>query len=76
MVHGMVNANAGYPQTTNAISGFSDLILELYGLRVARIVACATNALTRRHCGSLVCDSMRSLGQQPRPAVLPGELSK
>ena len=31
MVYGMVNADAGYPQTTNAINGFSDLILELYG---------------------------------------------
>jgi enamine deaminase RidA (YjgF/YER057c/UK114 family) len=31
MVYGMVNAEPGYPQTTNAINGFSDLILELYG---------------------------------------------
>jgi hypothetical protein len=31
MVYGMVNADAGYPQTTNAINGFSELILELYG---------------------------------------------
>lgn len=31
MVYGMVNADPGYPQTTNAINGFSDLILELYG---------------------------------------------
>ncbi len=31
MVHGMVNADPGYPQTTNVINGFSDLILELYG---------------------------------------------
>ena len=31
MVHGMVNADVGYPQTTNVINGFSDLILELYG---------------------------------------------
>ena len=27
MVYGMVNADTGYPQTTNAINGFSDLIL-------------------------------------------------
>src|SRR5260370_19726180 len=31
MVSGMVNAEPGYGQTTNAINGFSDLILELYG---------------------------------------------
>lgn len=31
MVFGMVNAEPGFPQTTNAINGFSDLILDLYG---------------------------------------------
>jgi hypothetical protein len=31
MVYGMVNADSGYPQTTNVINGFSDLIVELYG---------------------------------------------
>jgi hypothetical protein len=31
MVYGMVNADPSYPQTTNVINGFSDLILELYG---------------------------------------------
>ena len=31
IVYGMVNAEPGYAQTTNAINGFSDLILELYG---------------------------------------------
>lgn len=31
MVHGMVNADPGYSQTTLVINGFSDLILELYG---------------------------------------------
>ena len=31
MVYGMVNADPGYPQTTNAINGFSDLIVELFG---------------------------------------------
>lgn len=30
-VSGMVNAEAGYGQTTNVINDFSDLILELYG---------------------------------------------
>lgn len=31
MVYGMVNAEPGYPETTNVANGFSDLILELYG---------------------------------------------
>lgn len=31
MVYGMVNADVGYPETTNVANGFSDLILELYG---------------------------------------------
>ena len=31
MVYGMVNADVGYPETTNVVNGFSDLILELYG---------------------------------------------
>jgi hypothetical protein len=34
MVYGMVNAEPGYGQTTNAINGFSDLILELYGTEI------------------------------------------
>src|ERR687885_417641 len=36
IVHGMVNAEPGYPQTTNAINGFSALILEVYGPEVGR----------------------------------------
>jgi enamine deaminase RidA (YjgF/YER057c/UK114 family) len=36
MVYGMVNAEPGYSQTTNAINGFSDLILELYGPEVGQ----------------------------------------
>jgi enamine deaminase RidA (YjgF/YER057c/UK114 family) len=31
MVQGMVNADAGYPETTNVVNGFSDLILEVFG---------------------------------------------
>ena len=31
MVHGMVNAEPAHPRTTNAIDGFSELIVELYG---------------------------------------------
>ena len=34
MVYGMVNADVGYPETTNVVNGFSDLILELYGQEV------------------------------------------
>lgn len=30
-VAGMVNADSGYARTTNAINGFSDLVLELFG---------------------------------------------
>jgi YjgF/chorismate_mutase-like, putative endoribonuclease len=36
MVYGMVNAEPGYAQTTNAINGFSDLILDLYGPEVGQ----------------------------------------
>ncbi len=36
MVSGMVNADPGYPQTTLAINGFSELILELYGSEVGQ----------------------------------------
>jgi enamine deaminase RidA (YjgF/YER057c/UK114 family) len=36
MVHGMVNAEPGYAQTTNVINGFSDLILDLYGSEVGQ----------------------------------------
>jgi enamine deaminase RidA (YjgF/YER057c/UK114 family) len=31
MVNGMVNADPGYPQTTNVMNAFSELILDLYG---------------------------------------------
>jgi hypothetical protein len=31
MVYAMVNADPGYPETTNVANGFSDLILDLYG---------------------------------------------
>jgi hypothetical protein len=34
MVYGMVNADPGYSQTTHAINGFSDLIVDLYGPEV------------------------------------------
>jgi len=35
-VTGMVNADAGYPQTTNAINGFSAVVLEIFGPEVGR----------------------------------------
>lgn len=32
VVHGMINAAPGFPGTTAVMNGFSDLVLELYGL--------------------------------------------
>jgi hypothetical protein len=46
MVYGMVNAETGYPQTTNAINGFSDLILELYGSEVGQHARTAVGMAT------------------------------
>jgi enamine deaminase RidA (YjgF/YER057c/UK114 family) len=46
MVHGMVNAEPGYPQTTNAINGFSDLILELYGEEIGQHARTAVGMAT------------------------------
>ena len=46
MVHGMVNAEPGYPQATNAINGFSDLILEVYGPDVGQHARTAVGMAT------------------------------
>jgi len=46
MVYGMVNADPGYPQTTNAINGFSDLILDLYGEDVGQHARMAVGMAT------------------------------
>ena len=46
MVHGMVNAEPGYPQTTNAINGFSDLILEVYGAEIGHHARTAVGMAT------------------------------
>ncbi len=46
MVYGMVNAEPGYAQTTNAINGFSDLILELYGSEVGQHARMAVGMAT------------------------------
>jgi enamine deaminase RidA (YjgF/YER057c/UK114 family) len=46
MVHGMVNADPGYPQTTAAINPFSDLILELYGPEVGQHARVAVGMAT------------------------------
>lgn len=46
MVYGMVNADSGYAQTTNAINGFSDLILELYGPEVGEHARIAVGMAT------------------------------
>ena len=46
MVYGMVNAEPGFPQTTNAINGFSDLILELCGDEIGRHARMAVGMAT------------------------------
>jgi enamine deaminase RidA (YjgF/YER057c/UK114 family) len=46
MVYGMVNTEPGYAQTTNAINGFSDLILELYGPEVGQHARMAVGMAT------------------------------
>ena len=46
MVHGMVNAEPGCPQTTNAINGFSDLILEVYGAKIGQHARTAVGMAT------------------------------
>ncbi len=46
MVYGMVNAEPGYAQTTNAINGFSDLIVELYGPEVGQHARIAVGMAT------------------------------
>ena len=46
MVYGMVNAEPGYAQTTNAINGFSDLILDLYGPEVGQHARMAVGMAT------------------------------
>ncbi len=46
MVYGMVNAEPGYAQTTNAINGFSDLILELYRSEVGQHARIAVGMAT------------------------------
>ena len=46
MVYGMVNADPGYPQTTNVINGFSDLIVELYGREVGEHARMAVGMAT------------------------------
>jgi len=35
MVNGLVNATPGFGGTTNVVNGFSNLILELYGLEAS-----------------------------------------
>jgi hypothetical protein len=46
MVYGMVNAEPGYGQTTNAINGFSDLIVELYGPEIGQHARIAVGMAT------------------------------
>ena len=46
MIHGMVNAEPGYTQTTNVLNGFSDLIVELYGSEVGKHARTAVGLAT------------------------------
>jgi len=46
MVYGMGNAEPSYAQTTNAMNGFSDLILELYGLEIGQHARMAVGMAT------------------------------
>jgi hypothetical protein len=46
MVNGLVNAEAGYTQTTSVVNGFSDLILELYGAVAGHHARTAIGAAT------------------------------
>ncbi len=46
MVYGMVNAEPGYAQTTNAINGFSDLIVHLYGTEIGQHARIAVGMAT------------------------------
>lgn len=64
MVNGMINADPGYPQTTNVMNGFSELILDLYGSEAGEhartAIGVATVPLTMSHAAT--------------NAVLPGDL--
>ncbi len=46
MVYGMVNADAGYAQTTTVINAFSDLILDLYGPEIGQHARVAVGMAT------------------------------
>jgi hypothetical protein len=46
IVYGMVNAEPGYGQTTNAINGFSDLIVDLYGPEIGQHARIAVGMAT------------------------------
>jgi hypothetical protein len=52
MVYGMVNADLGYPETTNVINGFSELILEVFGQEVGHHARTGVGmaALPLNHC--------------------------
>ncbi len=58
MVYGMVNAEPGYAQTTNAINGFSDLIVELYGPEVGQHarIAVGMAALPLNHAVTIAAE--------------------
>jgi hypothetical protein len=46
MVHGMVNADPGYPETTNVINGFSDFVVDVFGQEVGHHARIAVGMAT------------------------------
>lgn len=52
MVFGMVNADPGYPETTNVVNGFSDFVVEVFGHEVGHHARMAVGMATLplNHC--------------------------
>jgi YjgF/chorismate_mutase-like, putative endoribonuclease len=52
MVFGMVNADPGYPETTNVVNGFSELVLDVFGPAVGEHARMAVGMATLplNHC--------------------------
>lgn len=46
MVYGMVNADPGYPETTNVLNGFSELVLDVFGQEVGEHARMAVGMAT------------------------------
>jgi hypothetical protein len=52
MVYGMVNADPGYPETTNVINGFSDFVVDVFGRQIGEHARMAVGMATLplNHC--------------------------